>query len=146
MVIVVVFVSGRGSLSRRRRRRLGEGRLAGRRLAQRRLAGGSDSNRGFAGGRVGRGGNRAFLRVLRDHLAALTLAAVFFAPLVQRVDAARDAAADRFDNCRKEPSERELRRHDDRQKNQRQDDDQRTGSVQIVGELTRQKLAGRAAG
>src|SRR5206468_9541161 len=50
------------------------------------------------------------------------------------------------DDGGEETAERKLRRHDDRQENQRQDDDERSRAIEVVGELAREEFADVSAG
>src|SRR5206468_37996 len=108
---------------------------------------GGPGHRRLAGGRrrPDFGRRCAFLRMLRDHLATLSLAPALFTPFVERVYPARGAAAGRRDDGAEEAAEGELRRHDDRQEDQRENDDERSGAVEVLRQVVREEFAGVAA-
>src|SRR5262249_49580894 len=81
-----------------------------------------------------RAGLGALPGLLRDHLTPLFLKAAILEPAAEAAHSPRREAARSLGRGREHAPERELRREDDRRCDEREDHDERTGAVQVLGQ------------
>ena len=82
------------------------------------------------------------VEVLLNNLLSLTLTLAVLPPAAHRTDRACAPSPEMLEQLPKQTSEGKLRRQDDGEEHQRQDEDDRAGPVEIVGELGSEPVSG----